>query len=274
VEPEQSRSQGASATSRRDLHRARVEPRRAPTSRMLRWAPRGTVLGALAAATIVFPLVDASAPDVVAQEVAVEAVRTVAPEGAPTAYEVLASAVQESTPTSLLAAVPGTREVAETVSRTIDRDPLPGCGGEARPGGSNGQIPASDLCRLWDPAHMLRGDAAVAISELNLNYRAAFGRDLCMTDTYRPLSVQRRLAVVKPGLAATPGRSNHGWGLAVDLCSTEIDNPTVLAWLRENGPTYGWDNPEWARRGGSGPYEPWHWEYVPGTTSLGTSWDN
>ena len=35
-------------------------------------------------------------------------------------------------------------------------------------------------------------------------------------------------------------------------------------WLKENAPDFGWDNPDWARSGGSGPYEPWHWEYVAG----------
>jgi D-alanyl-D-alanine carboxypeptidase len=34
------------------------------------------------------------------------------------------------------------------------------------------------------------------------------------------------------------------------------------AWLLENAPAFGWDNPAWARKGGSGPYEPWHFEYV------------
>jgi hypothetical protein len=34
--------------------------------------------------------------------------------------------------------------------------------------------------------------------------------------------------------------------------------------MRANAPRYGWENPDWALPGGPGPYEPWHWEYVPG----------
>jgi hypothetical protein len=34
--------------------------------------------------------------------------------------------------------------------------------------------------------------------------------------------------------------------------------------LRDNATAYGWENPDWALAGGSGQYEPWHWEYFPG----------
>ncbi|GGC11838.1 M15 family metallopeptidase [Cellulomonas carbonis] len=277
MEPEQVRSSATPATSRRELHRAGDAARRQRSTRSARsttalgrWAPRGAVLAALAAATIAFPVADAT----FTTQDAPEGVTPVAAAvGLPTAYEVLSSTTVGTTPTTLLAAAPGRAVLADVASRSVEREPLPGCDGLARTDGANGQIASSDLCVLWDPAQSLRGDAAVALSELNANYRAAFRRDLCITDSYRPLAVQRRLAVTKPGLAATPGRSNHGWGLAIDLCATETNSSDVMAWLRANGPTYGWDNPQWARRGGSGPYEPWHWEYVPGTTALGTNWD-
>lgn len=194
-------------------------------------------------------------------------------ETGPSAYEVLASTVEQVTPTTLLAPIPGAMRVSDpAASRSLERSPLPGCDGVARPASSNGLIPTSDLCKLWDPSQMLRGDAAVALSELNETYRATFGRDLCITDSYRTLSAQRRLYATKPGLAASPGRSNHGWGLAIDLCGSETRSDSVMSWLRANAPVYGWDNPHWARRGGSGAYEPWHWEYVPGTTELGTNY--
>lgn len=251
------------STSRRAL-RETPEPRKR-SGAMARWAPRTAVLAALATATIAVPLVDTAASGTTA----VTASSTV---GYPTAVEVLSDTRLTSTPTSLLAAVRGATLVSDTSSRTFDRDPLPGCDGEAREAGSNGQVPASDLCTLWDGRQMLRGDAAVALAELNRNFNAAFGRDMCLTDTYRTLSEQRRVAAVKPGLAATPGTSNHGWGLAIDLCTSENRLTSVMSWLADNGPTYGWDNPDWARRGGSGAYEPWHWEYVPGTTALGTNY--
>lgn len=263
-------SRTASATSvpsRRALREASRGPRR--TAPLARWSPRVAVLAGLAAATIGFPLVSqassAGGPEILAET-------ALAPDG-PSAYEVLASTAQEVTPTTLLAPIAGVVRVADPApSRSLERTPLPGCDGVARPASSNGLIPTSDLCELWDGTNMLRGDAAVALSELNETYRATFARDLCITDSYRTLGEQRRLYATKPGLAASPGRSNHGWGLAIDLCGSETRNSSAMTWLRENGPVYGWDNPHWARRGGSGAYEPWHWEYVPGTTELGTNY--
>lgn len=259
--------QHGSRRARRDA--ARPTRRRSRTAVVTgQWAPRAAVLAALATATIAVPLggtvsaADEAAPDQAAVTVAV----------GPSAYEVLASTVEQTTPTSLLAGVPGAERATETVSRSLDRDPLPGCDGLARPASSNGQVPSADLCALWDPSQMLRGDAAVALSELNLGFRAAFGRDMCITDSYRSLAMQRQVAYAKPGLAASPGTSNHGWGLAIDFCSSETRSSTVMSWMQENAPIYGWDNPKWARRGGSGAYEPWHWEFVPGTTALGTNY--
>lgn len=230
--------------------------------------PRAIVLVALAAATVVVPVIDATEP------VAGVVAGSTTTDAYPTAYEVLSGSVDQVTPTSLLAAVPGAVRVSNLVSRSVERDPLPGCDGQPRSGSGNGAIPAEDLCTLWDGVQMLRGDAAVALAELNLNLRAAIGRDLCITDSYRTLAEQRRLAATRGGLAATPGKSNHGWGLAIDLCSAEISSSTVMSWLSANGPTFGWTNPDWAQRGGSGPYEPWHWEYLPGTVELGTDYSD
>ncbi|MCV2394113.1 M15 family metallopeptidase [Actinotalea sp. M2MS4P-6] len=226
-------------------------------------------MGALAGATIGVPVAGALAPTPVGAVVGVVA------SDAPATAQILEASVsaQAETPTTVLAPVTGALRDADAVSRSLDRDPLPDCNGVVELTSGNGQIPAKDLCTLWDGTNMLRGDAAVALTELNQNFKAALGHDLCITDSYRTLAVQRRLAYTKPGLAATPGTSNHGWGLAIDLCGTETHNSTVMAWLSENGPTFGWDNPAWARPGGSGAYEPWHWEYVPGTTKMGTNWD-
>ena len=231
------------------------------------WLPRTAILAALGVATIGVPV----AAELEGRQTPLEAVN-VAQEGLPTAYEVLSGAALDGTPTSLLAAVPGTVRMADSASRALARTPLPDCTGVAVDNAANGQIAASDLCALWDGTNMLRGDAAVALAELNLTFRAAFDRDLCITDSYRTLAEQRRLAYTKGGLAATPGTSNHGWGLAIDLCSSETNSSAVMTWLNDNGTTYGWENPPWAKRGGSGPYEPWHWEYVPGTVEKGSDW--
>ena len=87
-----------------------------------------------------------------------------------------------------------------------------------------------------------------------------------------PSPQQRAVKAQKGGLAAAPGKSNHGWGLAVDLCQDQTSG-VKWAWLNENGPAYGWANPAWALPGGSGPHERWHWEYVKGVKDDGEYYD-
>ncbi|HKG51057.1 MAG TPA: M15 family metallopeptidase [Actinomycetales bacterium] len=130
---------------------------------------------------------------------------------------------------------------------------------------ANGRIPLSQLCRLpFAPGHRLRADAAVGLIRLSAAYRAAFGKRLCLTDSYRSYASQVSLAARKPGLAARPGTSEHGLGLAADLCDgAEVTGTRQNRWLHANAPKFGWDNPVWARPGGSRP-EAWHWEYVAG----------
>jgi len=62
---------------------------------------------------------------------------------------------------------------------------------------------------------------------------------------------------------ATPGKSNHGWGRAVDVTSggRQIGcRSEAFGWLSEHGDEYGWVSPFWATCGGDTP-EPWHWEW-------------
>lgn len=126
---------------------------------------------------------------------------------------------------------------------------------------SNGQIPVSALCPLPQPGEMLRADAAAAFIELDGAYRDRFGRPMCVTDSYRPFTEQVRLFREKPpGMAARPGSSAHGLGIAVDLCGGVHEHHSPEhTWMLRNAPSYGWVNPAWARDG----FEPWHWEYQP-----------
>ena len=62
----------------------------------------------------------------------------------------------------------------------------------------------------------------------------------------------------QPQKAATPGTSNHGWGIAVDC-----PFPRAQAWLLRNGPRFGWSHDEGARVG-----EPWHFRYVGASPAL------
>ncbi|GAB2872066.1 peptidoglycan DD-metalloendopeptidase family protein [Nocardioides pacificus] len=130
-----------------------------------------------------------------------------------------------------------------------------------RPTYSNGQMPDSALCDATPGGHRLSCDAAVSYRLLAADYQAAMGSELCITDSYRTLEGQQALALTKPGLAATPGTSVHGWGRAVDLCGgVETFGTAQHEWMVANGPSRGWVHPDWAGASGSRP-EPWHFEY-------------
>jgi LAS superfamily LD-carboxypeptidase LdcB len=93
-------------------------------------------------------------------------------------------------------------------------------------------------------------------------FAATFGRPLCVTDSYRTFPEQISLYARKPALAAVPGTSNHGWGLALDLCGgAESFGTAQWAWMAANASSFGWVHPPWAAPG-RGREEPWHWEYA------------
>jgi len=96
------------------------------------------------------------------------------------------------------------------------------------------------------------------------------------SDTGRVPTVTRKYEgktwYLKKGMSpsATPGTSNHGWGLAMDLAYEVKGTLTsmggkCLDWLCANGPRYGFylqgsdpKNPE---------FEAWHWQYCLGDKS-------
>ena len=169
-------------------------------------------------------------------------------------------------PPSLAAPSPGPSAV-ERASRGAERSAIPGCDGIVRGKGTNGRLPPSELCDLWHAPFRARADAAVTLIQLNGAYFARFGTDICLTSGYRTFEQQLALRATKGALAASAGQSNHGWGLAVDLCPAAYAGSRGV-WLHDVGRAFGWANPAWAHRGGGGSYEPWHWEYVPGVDAL------
>ena len=129
----------------------------------------------------------------------------------------------------------------------------------------NGQIPPEVLCPVEIAPHvLLRCDAARAFDRLAAAYRADVGRDLVVTSSYRSFDAQVAVKAAKGGLAAEPGRSNHGRGQAVDLGGFgglgEFTEPAYL-WMKEHATEFGWHHPAAMEPGGSGPQEPWHWEF-------------
>jgi len=237
-------------------------PRR--TSPLARWGTRAGVLVTLAAVTVAVPLSQEAARSEDGGAVEARADATL-----PSTVEALTSSAPTVVPPASLLSTDATpvRDQVE-VSRSEDREILPGCDGEAGTGSANGTLPESDLCYLWDGSTQLRADAAEALAELNTMWVARWGTDLCVTSGYRTLAEQRAVKAAKGSLAAPAGRSNHGWGLAVDLCSPQTSG-AQWEWLNENAPVFGWENPDWARPGGSGPYERWHWEYTKGVLAAG-----
>lgn len=129
---------------------------------------------------------------------------------------------------------------------------------------SNGLLPNWALCSL--PGYngkKLRADAAKPFQQLNNAYAAHFGKTICITDAYRSLGAQQSVYARKPGMAAVPGTSNHGWGYALDLgCGVQDYGSPEFNWMKAHAPEYGWVHPSWAEHS---PFEPWHWEYEPGT---------
>lgn len=121
--------------------------------------------------------------------------------------------------------------------------------------------------------NLFNPNAAASFSALILAFNAANpGKYLTGGACFRSLEGQNK-AYDQYGSprAATPGTSNHGWGLAIDLrISTSPGqagtSPQSISpeydWLLANSPAYGWVNPANMRPGGSGPLEPWHFQYV------------
>ena len=141
--------------------------------------------------------------------------------------------------------------------------PNAACKGLPTEGYPNGRIPEQALCALWGTKdQMLRADAAAAFNDMSRAYAQQFGTPICVGDSYRNYDEQVAVKAAKPGLAAAPGSSNHGWGLATDLCDgiQQFGSPSHR-WMQDNSLIYGFFHPSWAQQGGSKP-EPWHWEFA------------
>jgi LAS superfamily LD-carboxypeptidase LdcB len=122
-------------------------------------------------------------------------------------------------------------------------------------GYGNGRIPESSLAPLTGSSERMWAPAAQHLNELMADAKKA-GVSISVTDAYRSYDDQVAIAKEKGlytqgGLAAAPGTSEHGWGLAVDL---GLD-ATSQAWMKQHAKEYGFvDNV---------PRESWHWQFAP-----------
>ncbi len=107
-------------------------------------------------------------------------------------------------------------------------------------------------------------EAAPGFDAMTAAYQAQFGEPLRITDHYRDYNEQVSTKRAKGHLAATPGKSNHGWGMALDLASNiNKEGSPQHEWMEQNAHKFGWVNPRWAHDGTpkGGAEEPWHWEF-------------
>ena len=151
----------------------------------------------------------------------------------------------------ILASVQGGTSSLADAAALLDANGVP----RALAGYGNGRIPESELSPINGSNQRIWGPAAEQLNRLLADAKAA-GVTIGITDGYRSYDSQVAVANEKGlysqgGLAAKPGTSQHGWGLAVDL---SLD-PNAQAWMRQNAKTYGFVE--------NVPREPWHWEFQP-----------
>lgn len=91
---------------------------------------------------------------------------------------------------------------------------------------------------------------------------AVFGVDARTGQTVQTGTKKSRECSGPP--VAPAGRSNHGWGRAVDFAarySVLSCYDEAFHWLKSNAHRFGWVHPDWAHCGKSS-QEPWHWEFA------------
>ena len=120
-------------------------------------------------------------------------------------------------------------------------------------GFENGRIPKNAMQSIGVGNHRLWGPAADGFTRMRADASAA-GVDIGVTDSYRSYDAQvdvarRKGLYSQGGLAATPGTSDHGWGMSLDL---DLDS-RALSWMRANAGRYGFVEDV--------PREPWHWTF-------------
>ena len=160
------------------------------------------------------------------------------PEG--TSFADVFASVTQSTGTSLA-----------TAATQLNSDGVP----TSLAGYGNGHIPETTLAPITGSSERMWAPAAQHLNDLLADAKKA-GVSISVTDGYRSYDDQVAIAKEKGlytqgGLAAAPGTSEHGWGLAVDL---GLD-ATSQAWMKQHAKDYGFvDNV---------PRESWHWEFAP-----------
>lgn len=136
----------------------------------------------------------------------------------------------------------------------------------------NGSTALLPLLVDWDGlGHELHPEAAGQLTALDAAFFAVFGKHITISEAFRDLPTQvyfwNLYQLGQGNVAAYPGSSSHGEGVAIDINSWVYLNSTGSAehqWLRANAPSYGWSWDAVGRPSG----EPWHWNYLFGTRTV------
>lgn len=98
----------------------------------------------------------------------------------------------------------------------------------------------------------LQPEMADALARANAAMKAAGLGTFSITDGFRSYDAQVDVKRRKPGLAASPGRSIHGLGYAVDIGASRAQKE----WLNKNGARFGLYAPIFGK-------EDWHFQLLP-----------
>lgn len=166
----------------------------------------------------------------------------------PTIASLVASATASRT--SALGLSPGAASRTETIDPIASKQAVKAIEDQFRD--DNGRLPADALTSIGG-SHQLNETAANAFQQLRAS-ALADGVEIGVTDSYRSYDAQvdvarRKGLYSQGGLAAKPGTSDHGLGLALDL---DLGS-AALDWMRTNAGRFGFvaDTPR----------ESWHWKF-------------
>lgn len=149
----------------------------------------------------------------------------------------------------------------------------------------NGNVPVHELSPLWSGGELwsqaawwwnVMTEAAkrdgITIKSVSAGYRSLEAQERMFFERYAPKRTLRRPSVTRiykrqtwwlklgKSPSATPGKSNHGWGLAQDIA---VPRKTFV-WMCENAPKYGFylQGKSLLPNGQKNPeYEAWHWQF-------------
>lgn len=109
--------------------------------------------------------------------------------------------------------------------------------------------------------HSLNPVALKQLIRLNAAYRYQTGTDLAINEGYRSLATQRNYnATLGADVAAKPGTSNHGLGLAIDISGkVTIGGSAGSEWMNNYSRAFGFDRPAIFDRTST---EYWHYNFV------------